>query len=170
MEGIWISHRAVSTACGFNHELIKRAEAQFGFILWSIVFNNCHGSSWSYEEPGFWADGALWKGSEQYFQFQKLKKHLQTENMRQKVSQMSDMESYEWGRALTSKQFCGPQEWERSRNDVMRKGIALKFSNLKLGALLNSTRGIPLVCIKSGYWGYPGSNMLGEILMECRGD
>ena len=47
--------------------------------------------------------------------------------------------------------------------------ISLRFSQRCLGRqLLKWTGNLPLVSIKQGQWGWPGGNMLGELVQEYR--
>ena len=171
LSGLWVPHRTVSEAAGHSAERIKAAEKKYGSpILWSNVFENFHDSFWSFLELGFYADGVYWRGPEQYFQFGKLAAAFRTHELRQKVANMSETEAYNWGTALSGDEFCGKEHWEKTKVDVMRMALALKFADKEMGALLCSTRGIPLVSVKGGFWGFPGANKLGELLMKCRGD
>lgn len=166
--GLWISHRAVSAAAGYDTQRVDAAEEKYGFFLWAPEFENYHQSMWDYVEKGFYAHGAHWRGPEQYFQFHKLKKCWQTDKLRKEVANMTESAAYEWGRALAQDQFVGSKEWDNIRVAVMQRAVNLKFRDKQLRKLLNSSAGSPLVSVKGDFWGFPGQNMLGQLLMQCR--
>ena len=63
--------------------------------------------------------------------------------------------------------------WEHRRNDVMRKGLRMKFQLPELRVLLVASYPHPLLSIKDdAYWGVTargqGENMLARLLMELR--
>lgn len=167
LDALWILHKAVSAANGYGIARIEEIESHIGFFVWAPPFENVH-TVWSFPEPGFTAKGQRWRGPENFYQFAKMRSDKQTDKLRREVASMTESKVYEWGSTLRKDYFVGRQSWEEQREKVMKKAVQHKFEHPNLMRLLRSTRGLPLVSVKDGYWGYGGSNALGKILEDIR--
>lgn len=114
-------------------------------------------------------DGKLWPTSEHYFQAQKFEDAAYAETIRKANSPMI---AARLGRDRKRKLR---RDWERVKDDVMRKAVRAKFTQHdELRAILLETGSALLVehTTNDAYWadGGDGSgrNMLGHILMQVR--
>lgn len=117
----------------------------------------------------FELDDKIWITSEHYFQAQKFTDDVYKEKIR--LSE-SPMEAANLGR---SRDIPLRDDWEKIKDDVMRKAVFAKFTqNKELQLLLLQTEDEILIEKTSDdyYWGCgkdgSGKNMLGKILMELR--
>lgn len=119
----------------------------------------------------FTLDGRRWPTSEHYFQAQKFAGTEHEELVRQAKSPMDA--------ARLGRDRSRPlrQDWERVKDDVMRRAVRAKFmAHPELIDLLRSTGDAELVeaAPNDHYWGAgadgTGKNMLGKILMEVRAE
>ncbi len=131
--------------------------------------NDEYGCFSNFAHYGFELDGKYWMTSEHYFQAQKFR-----ETEYEEIIRLLDnpMKVAEMGR---SRKLPLRQDWERVKDDVMRKAVYAKFSqNNELKNMLITTGSEYIVENTSNdyYWGCgtdgSGKNMLGIILMEIR--
>lgn len=119
----------------------------------------------------FTLDGKRWPTSEHYFQAQKF---VGTEHVGVIRQARSPMDAARLGRERSRP--LRP-DWERVKDDVMRRAVRAKFlAHAELADLLRSTGDAELVeaAPNDFYWGAgadgTGKNMLGRILMEIRAE
>lgn len=117
----------------------------------------------------FTLDGKRWPTSEHYFQAQKF---VGTAHVAAIRAARSPMEAATMGR---DRGRPLRRDWEKVKDDVMRRAVRAKFdAHEELRALLLSTGEAELVeaAPNDFYWGAgadgSGRNMLGRILMEVR--
>lgn len=131
--------------------------------------NNEYGSFSNFAHFPFELEDKIWITSEHYFQAQKFTDDEYKEKIR-----LSDspMEAANLGR---SHDIPLRNDWEKIKDNVMRKAVFAKFTqNKELQLLLLQTEGEVLIEKTSDdyYWGCgkdgSGKNMLGKILMELR--
>ena len=117
----------------------------------------------------FELEGQRWPTSEHYFQAQKFAGTPHEEEVRRapRAAKAAEM-GRERGRPLR-------RDWERVKDDVMRRAVLRKFeTHDDIRALLLSTGDEEIVenAPRDYYWGRgadgSGKNMLGQILMEVR--
>jgi ribA/ribD-fused uncharacterized protein len=128
-----------------------------------------YGAFSNFSAHGFELDSKYWKTSEHYFQAMKF---VGTEYADKVREARSPKEAAELGRR---RDFPLRKDWEKVKDDVMRKAILMKFqTHDDIRELLLSTGDEELVEKTTGdtYWGCgtdgTGKNMLGKILMEVR--
>lgn len=119
----------------------------------------------------FTLDGKRWPTSEHYFQAQKFAGTEHAEVVRRARTPMQA--------ATLGRDRSRPlrRDWERVKDDVMRRAVRAKFAaHPELQALLLSTGEARLVeaAPRDFYWGAgadgSGKNMLGKLLMEVRAE
>ena len=117
----------------------------------------------------FWLDDHEWKTSEHYFQAQKF---VNTEHLNTIKSAKTPLSARILGR---SRKFPIREDWEKVKDDVMRKALYAKFSqNKDIKNILVSTDNTKLIenSPNDYYWGCgfdnSGLNRLGVLLMELR--
>jgi ribA/ribD-fused uncharacterized protein len=128
-----------------------------------------HGCFSNFSAHGFELDGAYWPTSEHYFQAQKFAGTPHVNEIRRARSpKEAAMMGRERHRPLR-------EDWERIKDDVMRRAVLRKFeTHAAIRAILLDTGDEDLVEKTSGdyYWGCgtdgTGKNMLGRILVETR--
>ena len=118
----------------------------------------------------FELDGRLWPTSEHYFQAQKFAGTEHEEAVRLAASPMIA------ARMGRSRHRPLRRDWDRVKDDVMRRGVLRKFeTHADIRAILLATGDEPIVenAPRDYYWGCgsdgSGKNRLGQILMEVRG-
>ena len=128
-----------------------------------------YGAFSNFSAHGFELDGKYWKTSEHYFQAMKFEGTEYADKVREA---RSPKQAAELGRR---RDFPLRKDWEKVKDDVMRKAILKKFeTHDDIRELLLSTGDEELVEKTTGdyYWGCgtdgTGKNMLGKILMEVR--
>lgn len=119
----------------------------------------------------FMLNGLRWPTSEHYFQAQKF---AGTEHVELVRNAKTPMDAANLGRDRSRPLR---RDWERVKDDVMRRAVRAKFSaHPELIELLRSTGQAELVeaAPNDFYWGAgrdgTGKNMLGKILMEVRAE
>jgi ribA/ribD-fused uncharacterized protein len=123
----------------------------------------------NFSPHGFELDGAWWPTSEHYYQAQKFAGTHRAELIR-RASTPKRAAELGRDRAVPMR-----RDWERVRDDVMRRAVSAKFrANADIRAILLGT-GDQEIVEDSGtdhYWGRgstgTGRNMLGRILMRTR--
>ena len=129
-------------------------------------------ATFQFKQRPFTEDGVRYPSTEHYYQAHKLKSEMQTVPRLRALCQLTETEIYHWGQpggGLSEAEFCGAEHWEQQKRGVMMTAISLRFSQRCLGRqLLKWTGNLPLVSIKQGQWGWPGGNMLGELVQEYR--
>ncbi|MCQ6553588.1 NADAR family protein [Streptomyces sp. C10-9-1] len=123
----------------------------------------------NFSPHGFELDGAWWPTSEHYFQAQKFRGTRHAELVRRAPTAL---------RAATlGRDPSRPlrRDWERARDDVMRRAVAAKFrAHPDIREVLLSTGDEEIVedTTTDHYWGRGrtgnGRNMLGRILVRTR--
>lgn len=123
----------------------------------------------NFSHHGFELDGAYWPTSEHYFQAQKFAGTHHADEIRQ-VKTPKD--AAKMGR---DRQRPLRQDWEKIKDDIMRKAVLKKFeTHPEIQEILLATGTEELVENSpiDYYWGCgkdgTGQNMLGKILMEVR--
>ncbi|MFB6890837.1 NADAR family protein [Kitasatospora sp. NPDC056327] len=124
----------------------------------------------NFSDHGFELDGVRWPTSEHYFQAQKFKGTRHAELVRRA---RTPLRAAELGRDASRPLR---RDWERVRDDVMRRAVAAKFAaHADIRAVLLSTGDEDIVedTTTDHYWGRGttgrGRNMLGRILVSTRG-
>lgn len=174
LKGLWIGHAAVSEACGYSSKRVRAATLHFGRCLWSTVFESFHGeaSQWDYKQCGFTHNSVRYPSTEHFFQSRKLKANLRTDTTLKRLCKMTCDEVWNWGQkggGIAQKDFVGVTAWNAGRVEAMQSAVALRFSKRGFERkLLNNTGTLPLVSVKGGFWGWPGSNKLAEIYENFR--
>jgi hypothetical protein len=123
----------------------------------------------NFSRHGFELDGVWWSTSEYYFQAQKFAGTPHADQIREvKTPKEAARMGRDRSRPLRS-------DWERVKDDIMRKAVLRKFeTHADIREVLLSTGDAPIVENAPGdyYWGCgadgSGKNMLGQILMEVR--
>ena len=123
----------------------------------------------NFSRHGFELDGVWWPTSEHYFQAQKFAGTPHADQIREvKTPKDAARMGRDRSRPLRS-------DWERVKDDIMRKAVLRKFeTHADIREVLLSTGDAPIVENAPGdyYWGCgadgSGKNMLGQILMEVR--
>ena len=123
----------------------------------------------NFSRHGFELDGVWWPTSEHYFQAQKFAGTPHADQIREvKTPKEAARMGRDRSRPLRS-------DWERVKDDIMRKAVLRKFeTHADIREVLLSTGDAPIVENAPGdyYWGCgadgSGKNMLGQILMEVR--
>ena len=117
----------------------------------------------------FELDGKIWATSEHYFQAQKFCGTEYEERIR---LHKNPMEAARMGR---NRNLPLREDWEKVKDDIMRKAVFEKFTQNKLirDILLSTGKEISdEKTMDDYYWGCgkngTGKNMLGKILMEVR--
>lgn len=117
----------------------------------------------------FELDGKWWRTSEHYFQ---AKKFLGTKYEEEIRLLDNPMKAAKRGR---SRELPLREDWERVKDDIMRKAVYAKFQqNEDIKSILLSTGQEEIIEVATNdyYWGCgkegTGKNMLGKILMETR--
>ena len=125
----------------------------------------------NFSPHAFELDGKWWPTSEHYFQAQKFAGTEHEEAVRRAASPMI---AARMGRARNRPLR---REWDRVKDDVMRRGVLRKFeAHAELRAILLGTGDEEIVeaAPRDYYWGCgadgSGKNMLGRILMELRAE
>jgi ribA/ribD-fused uncharacterized protein len=131
--------------------------------------NGVHGCFSNFSAHPFTLDGLLWPTSEHYFQAQKFPGTDWAEQIRKAPNPM---------KAKTmggSRKHPLRPDWERVKEDVMRRALAAKFAqHADARAVLLSTGDDTLIeaAPRDYYWGCgtrgTGKNRLGLLLMELR--
>jgi len=123
----------------------------------------------NFSAHGFMLDNKYWKTSEHYFQAQKF---FGTDHEEELRNASSPMAVAEMGR---DRKRPLREDWEKVKDDVMRKAVMRKFETHKdIREILLSTGDEEIIENTKGdyYWGCgsdgSGKNMLGKILMEVR--
>ncbi|GAA0701618.1 N-glycosidase YbiA [Kitasatospora atroaurantiaca] len=123
----------------------------------------------NFSPHGFSADGLWWPTSEHYFQAQKYAGTGHADRIRRASSAL---QAAELGRTRARPLR---RDWEKVRDDVMRRAVHGKFSqNPEIREILLATGQEDLVedTTTDHYWGRgstgTGRNMLGRILMRTR--
>lgn len=123
----------------------------------------------NFSHHGFMLDNKYWKTSEHYFQAQKF---AGTDHEEELSNAPSPMAVAEMGR---DRKRPLREDWEKVKDDVMRKAVMRKFETHEdIRELLLSTGDEEIIENTKGdyYWGCgsdgSGKNMLGKILMEVR--
>lgn len=131
--------------------------------------NDKYGCFSNFSHYAFEIDDKMWLTSEHYFQAQKFHGTEYEEIIR---LLKSPMEAAKMGR---DRNLPLRVDWEKVKDDIMRKGVFEKFSQNKLirNILLSSGEEIIIErTMDDYYWGCgkdgSGKNMLGKILMEVR--
>jgi ribA/ribD-fused uncharacterized protein len=134
-----------------------------------VIRFNSDSSRWSWMSnfhPGpYEIDGLWWPTVEHYYQAQK----TLDENDRGIIRNMS----YPWQAKRYGKLVKLREDWDTVKVDVMEKSLRIKFA---VGTVLESrlldTDGHVLVHLSpwDSFWGSPGFNKLGKLLMQIRGD
>ncbi|WP_133917728.1 NADAR family protein [Streptomyces sp. NBC_00582] len=124
----------------------------------------------NFSDHGFDLDGLWWPTSEHYFQAQKFAGTRHADLVRRA---RTPLRAAELGRD-SSKPLR--RDWERVKDDVMRRAVATKFrAHDDIREILLSTGDEEIVedTTIDHYWGRgrtgTGKNMLGKILMRTRG-
>ncbi len=124
----------------------------------------------NFSAHGFELDGLYWRSSEHYFQAQKFAGH--PEPIEAIRLMPSPKQAASAGR---SRQRPLRPDWERVKDDIMRKAVLRKFQTHPdiRAVLLDTGPEEPIEKTPSDhYWGCitdgSGQNMLGQILMETR--
>ncbi len=128
-----------------------------------------YGAFSNFSRHPFTLEGKRWATSEHYFQAQKF---AGTEHVAAIRAARSPMEAATMGRDRSRPLR---RDWEKVKDDVMRRAVRAKFeAHTELRELLLSTGDAELVeaAPRDWYWGAgadgAGRNMLGRILMEVR--
>ncbi len=123
----------------------------------------------NFSAHGFELDGAYWPTSEHYFQAQKFAGTAYAEQIRKAKSPTIA------ARLGRSRKQPIRTDWERVKDDVMRRVVLRKFeTHADIRAILLGTADQDLVekTTRDYYWGCgtsgTGKNMLGKILVETR--
>ncbi|MFG2045609.1 NADAR family protein [Dactylosporangium sp. NPDC048998] len=123
----------------------------------------------NFSAHGFDLDGRWWSTSEHYFQAQKFAGTRHAELIRRAAT---PLRAAELGRDRSRPLR---RDWERVKDDIMRRGVAAKFAtHADIRAVLLDTGDEELVedTGTDHYWGRgrsgAGKNMLGRILMRTR--
>jgi ribA/ribD-fused uncharacterized protein len=118
-----------------------------------------------------WVDGKRWRTSEHYFQAQKFAGTPREEEVREARSPMMA------ARLGRSRKHRLRPDWERVKEDVMRRAVLAKFEQHgELRSVLLSTGDAVLIehTERDSYWGDGGDgtglNRLGRILMDVRSE
>jgi ribA/ribD-fused uncharacterized protein len=128
-----------------------------------------YGGFSNFSRHGFELDGAYWPTSEHYFQAQKFAGTIHADAVRRAPTPKEA--------AAMGRDRARPlrPDWERVKDDVMRRAVRRKFvAHPELRQVLLATGDEPIVenAPKDWYWGCgkdgTGKNMLGRILMEVR--
>src|SRR4028119_765559 len=128
-----------------------------------------YGAFSNFSPHGVEMDGQWWPTSEHYFQAQKFAGTPHADQIREvKTPKDAARMGRDRSRPLRS-------DWERVKDDIMRKAVLRKFeTHADIREVLLSTGDAPIVENAPGdyYWGCgadgSGKNMLGQILMEVR--
>ena len=119
----------------------------------------------------FELEGKWWPTSEHYFQAQKFAGTEHEEAVRRAASPMVA------ARLGRSRQRPLRRDWDRVKDDVMRRALRAKFAaHAELRAILLGTGDEEIVenAPRDSYWGCgtdgTGKNRLGELLMELRAE
>lgn len=115
----------------------------------------------------FIIDGIPYNSVENYYQAQK----TLSIGRRLEISKMNPYDSKKWGKALTLR-----NDWADIKDDVMKKGLEIKFSQPKFYNLLVNTGVSELIegnYWNDKYWGWclntnQGQNKLGKFITEIR--
>lgn len=130
-----------------------------------------HGGFSNFSQHGFVLDGLWWPTSEHYFQAQKFAgtKHMEAVRLAKTPKEAARL-GRDRRRPLRT-------DWERVKDEVMRKALRAKFrAHADLRAELLATGDEQLVENAPGdyYWGCgadgSGKNRLGQLLMELRAE
>lgn len=143
-----------------------------GTVL-TIYFYSAHDEPYgcfsNFSQHGFELDGKYWRTSEHYFQAQKFAGTPHEERVR---NARTPKQAAEIGR---DRKLPLRRDWERMKDDVMRKAVLAKFNtHADLREILLNTGNEEIVenAPHDYYWGCgkdgSGKNMLGKILMEVR--
>jgi ribA/ribD-fused uncharacterized protein len=123
----------------------------------------------NFSRHGFELDGHYWPTVEHYFQSQKF---AGTEHQRRIARSRTPKEAAQLGR---DRSVSLRADWERVKDDVMRRAVLRKFeTHQDIRKILINTGDAELVENAPGdyYWGCgadgSGQNKLGKILMEVR--
>jgi N-glycosidase YbiA len=123
----------------------------------------------NFSDHGFDLDGVWWPTSEHYFQAQKFRGTRHADAIRRA---RTPLRAAELGRDSTKPLR---RDWERVKDDVMRRAVATKFrAHADIRAVLLSTGEEEIVedTTADHYWGRGrtgnGKNMLGRILVRTR--
>lgn len=124
----------------------------------------------NFSPHGFTVDGRHWPSSEHWFQAQKFTGSAHADRIRRAPTALR---AAELGR---SRSHPLRRDWERVKDDVMRRAVHEKFlQNPEIREILLSTGEQEIVedTTTDHYWGRgstgTGKNMLGRILMRTRG-
>ena len=112
----------------------------------------------------FYLDGMTWISSEQYYQAAK----FDDLNHVTYINRLTDPnEIYVQGHSTV---YRTKPQWQDHRYEMMRSALWCKFDqNPHLAALLKDTGTAEIVYeSRDSYWGDPGENMLGRVLMDVR--
>ena len=123
----------------------------------------------NFSDHGIDLDGGWWPTSEHYFQAQKFIGTRHADRIRRA---RTPLQAAELGRDRSAPLR---RDWERVKDDVMRRAVAAKFrTHADIRAILLSTGDDEIVeaTTTDHYWGRgstgTGKNMLGRILMRTR--
>lgn len=129
-----------------------------------------HGCFSNFSDHGLDLDGYWWPASEHYFQAQKFIGTRHADLIRRA---RTPLRAAELGRDPSKPMR---RDWERAKDDVMRRAVAAKFlTHADIRGILLSTGDEEIVedTTADHYWGRgrtgSGKNMLGRILMRTRG-
>ncbi|WP_329305961.1 NADAR family protein [Streptomyces sp. NBC_01260] len=129
-----------------------------------------HGCFSNFSDHGLDLDGRWWPTSEHYFQAQKFIGTRHADLIRRA---RTPLRAAELGRDPSKPMR---RDWERAKDDVMRRAMAAKFlTHADIRGILLSTGDEEIVedTTADHYWGRgrtgSGKNMLGRILMRTRG-
>src|SRR6266542_1117418 len=138
-------------------------------ILFYSTREQPHGCFSNFSPHGFDLDGTWWPTSEHYFQAQKFAGTEHEEAVRTAVSPTIA------ARLGRSRHRPLRRDWDRVKDDVMRRGVLRKFeTHADIQAILLGTDDEEIVedAPRDSYWGCGadgrGKNRLGQILMEVR--
>ena len=128
-----------------------------------------HGCFSNFSPHGFELDGKQWPTSEHYFQAQEFAGTEHEEAVRRAASPMVA------ARMGRSRARPLRSDWDRVKDDAMRRGVRCKFeTHADIRAILLGTGDEEIVeaAPRDRYWGCgadgTGLNRLGQILMEVR--
>ena len=137
--------------------------------IYFYKINDKYGCFSNFSHHAFVINDKMWLTSEHYFQAQKFHGTEYEETIR---LLKSPMEVAKMGR---DRNLPLRVDWEKVKDDIMRKGVFEKFSQNKLIRNILLSTGEEVIIEKTMddyYWGCgkdgSGKNMLGKILMEVR--
>jgi ribA/ribD-fused uncharacterized protein len=138
-------------------------------ILFYSAREQPYGCFSNFSAHGFTLDDMWWPTSEHYFQAQKFVGTPLVEHVR---LASSPKEAAQLGRR---RDFPFRRDWEKVKDDVMRRAVLCKFeTHADIRAILLGTGDEEIIenTTHDYYWGCgsdgSGRNMLGQILMEVR--